>query len=86
MGREQPALSARNKIWVSLLVALVLAQIAASVFMSRGAPLTIANDLIQGSLLIVGTAAFLPNIRRSRSPSLHTRLFWILMSLGMFSG
>jgi len=84
MGREQPALSARNKIWVSLLVALVLAQIAASVFMSRGAPLTIANDLIQGSLLIVGTAAFLPNIRRSRSPSLHTRLFWILMSLGMF--
>jgi hypothetical protein len=49
----------------------------------RGEALTIASDLIQGSLLLVATAAFLPNTSRSRCPSLHIRLFWILMSVGM---
>jgi nitrogen-specific signal transduction histidine kinase len=77
-------LATRTKILVYLLAALVLAQVAVALIMSRGTTLTIANDLIQGSLLVVATAAFLPNISRSRSPSLHTRLFWILMSLGMF--
>jgi hypothetical protein len=55
-------LAARTKLWVSLLIALVVAQIAMSVLMPRGAALTIASDLIQGSLLLVATAAFLPNI------------------------
>jgi hypothetical protein len=50
---------------------------------ARGAALTIASDLIQGSLLLVATAAFLPNIARSRCPTVHIRLFWILMSAGM---
>lgn len=72
------------KVWISLLVALVLAQTAASLAMPKGDALTIASDLIQGSLLLVATAAYLPNISRSRSPSFHIRLFWILMSLGMF--
>lgn len=84
MVRESPALAARSKILVYLLAALVLAQVAVALIMSRGTALTIANDLIQGSLLIVATASFLPNISRSRNPSLHTRLFWILMSLGLF--
>ena len=34
-------------------------------------------------LLLVATAAFLPNTSRSRCPTLHIRLFWILMSAGM---
>ncbi|HKC00400.1 MAG TPA: histidine kinase dimerization/phospho-acceptor domain-containing protein [Terriglobales bacterium] len=72
-----------TKVWVSLLIALVLAQTAASLLMSRGSALTIASDLIQGSLLAVATAAFLPNTARSRCPTLHIRLFWILMSVGM---
>jgi nitrogen-specific signal transduction histidine kinase len=76
-------LAARTKIWFSVLVALVLAQIAASLFMSRGEALTIASDLIQGSLLAVATAAYLSNISRSRCPTFHVRLFWILMSVGM---
>src|SRR5258708_38155790 len=64
-------------------MALVLAQTAASLLMSRGSALTIASDLIQGSLLAVATAAFLPNTSRSRSTTFHIRLFWILMSVGM---
>ncbi|MFY9844505.1 MAG: histidine kinase dimerization/phospho-acceptor domain-containing protein [Terriglobales bacterium] len=75
---------ARTKIWVSLLVALVVAQTAASLLMPRGDALTIASDLIQGSLLLVATAAFLPNISRSRCATFQIRLFWILMSVGMF--
>ncbi len=76
-------MAALTKLWVSLLIGLVLAQTAASVFMPRGEALTIASDLIQGTLLLVATAAFLPNISRSRCPTLHIRLFWILMTVGM---
>jgi len=76
-------LAARTKLWVSTLVALVLAQTAASLLMPRGDALTIASDLIQGTLLLVATAAFLPNTSRSRCPTFQIRLFWILMSAGM---
>ncbi len=81
---EKSALATRTKVWVSLLVGLVLAQMAASLFMGRGAALTIASDLIGGSLLFLATVAFLPNTFRSRYPSFHIRLFWILMTAGMF--
>lgn len=76
-------MGALTKLWVCLLIALVLAQTAASLLMSRGNALTVASDLIGGSLLLVATAAFLPNTLRSRCPTLHMRLFWILMSVGM---
>ena len=76
-------MAALTKLWVSLLIALVLAQTAASLLMSRGNALTVASDLIGGSLLLVAAAAFLPNTLRSRCPTLHIRLFWILMSVGM---
>ncbi|MGA7288671.1 MAG: histidine kinase dimerization/phospho-acceptor domain-containing protein [Terriglobales bacterium] len=72
-----------TKLWLALLVTLVLAQTAASLLMSRGATLTIASDLIQGSLLLVATVAFLLNTSRLRCPTFHIRLFWILMSAGM---
>src|SRR5271169_4949283 len=51
--------------------------------MPRGDALMIASDLIQGGLLLVATATFLPNTARSRCPTLHIQLFWILMSVGM---
>jgi signal transduction histidine kinase len=76
-------LAARTKLWICLLIAPVLAQTVASLVMSRGAALTIASDLIQGTLLLVATAAFLPNIARWRCSTLQVRLFWILMSVGM---
>ena len=83
MGPEPFRLATLSKVWVSLLVALVLAQTAVSLLMPRSPALTIASDLIQGTLLLVATAAYLPNIARSRCPTLHIRLFWILMSVGM---
>jgi nitrogen-specific signal transduction histidine kinase len=76
-------LAVSTKLWVSVLIALVLAQTAASVLMPRGDALTIASDLIGGTLLLVATAAFLPNTVRSRCPTRHIRSFWILMSVGM---
>ncbi|MGD0509324.1 MAG: hypothetical protein ABSA27_16100, partial [Terriglobales bacterium] len=76
-------MAVRTKLWISLLVGLVLAQILASLLMRRGDALTIASDLIQGALLLVATAAYLPNTARERCPTLHIRLFWILMSAGM---
>ena len=76
-------MAARTKVWISLLVGLVLAQIAVSLLMPRGDALMVASDLIQIGLLLVATATFLPNTVRSRCPTLHIWLFWILMSLGM---
>jgi nitrogen-specific signal transduction histidine kinase len=83
MGAGYSALKTTTKLWLSLLVALVLAQTAASLLMSRGETLTIASDLIQGSLLLVATVAFWHNTSRSRCATFHIRLFWILMSVGM---
>ena len=76
-------LSVRDKLWSVLLVALVGAQFGVSLFMPRGDALTIASDLIQTALLLVATAAFFPNMFRSRYSSRRIRLFWILMTTGM---
>ena len=75
-------MSRRHQFWIAL-VTLTAAQVAASLFMRRGEALTIASDLIQGLLLLVATAAFLPWTSRHRTASTHTRIFWILMSGGM---
>jgi signal transduction histidine kinase len=75
--------AARTKLWVFVLIALVLAQMAAAVLMPRGYALAAANDLIQGALLLVAAVAFLLNTERTRCPTLHIRLFWILMSAGI---
>ena len=45
--------------------------------------MTIGSDLIQGALLVIGTAAYLPRTKRAQSSTFHTRLFWILMTTGM---
>lgn len=76
-------MSGRDKIWTFVLVGLVAAQLLISVFMQRGMTLTISSDLLYGSLLLLGTAAFIPNIFRAPAGS-RSRLFWILMSASMF--
>ena len=82
IGMEESLLSARDKLWTVLLFALVSAQLLISFFMQRGTGLTIASDLLQGTLLLLATTAFIPNILRAQ-PGSRSRLFWILMSLGM---
>jgi nitrogen-specific signal transduction histidine kinase len=77
-------LTARYRVWAGLLLALVAAQVAASVVMPFGNALTVANDLIQGALLLVVTAAFLSSTLAARQSSLHIRAFWFLMTAGMF--
>ncbi|MFY9558738.1 MAG: histidine kinase dimerization/phospho-acceptor domain-containing protein [Terriglobales bacterium] len=74
----------RDKLWILLLVSLVLAQATASLVIPRGDALTIISDLIQGTVLVIATAAFLPNTLAARSPGRSNRAFWILMSAGMF--
>lgn len=76
-------LARRNQFWIASLLSLVLAQVAASLFMPRGEALTITSDLIGSTLLLIATAAFLPKTHRARSNTFHTRLFWILMTTGM---
>ena len=76
-------LSSRLKLWTCLLAALVLAQIAVSLRMPRGETLTVTSDLIQSALLMVASAAFLPNTLRSRRSMPRARVFWILMTGSM---
>jgi signal transduction histidine kinase len=80
---ESRVVPPRIKLWCCLLAGLVLAQFAVSLRMPRGGTLTVTSDLIQSALLLVATAAFLPNTLRSRCSIPRTRGFWILMSAGM---
>jgi signal transduction histidine kinase len=70
-------------MWTISLVALVSGQLAISVLIGRGTTLTIASDLLQSALLLLACAAFVPNIFGCERGS-RARLFWILMSMGMF--
>ena len=67
-----------------MLALLVLAQATASLVIPRGDALIIASDWIGGTLLLMATAAFLPNTFAARNPSRRTRAFWILTFSGMF--
>ena len=73
----------RDKLWIVVLAVLVLALATASLVIPRGEGLTIVSDLIQGTLLLIAVAAFLPNTLPAHSPKRRTRAFWILMSAGM---
>ncbi len=76
-------LSFRTKLLSLLLAALVLAQIALSLLLSRGDTLTITSDLLQGALLLVALISFLPNALSTTFPRQRARIFWILMTVGM---
>jgi hypothetical protein len=73
----------RDKFWILMLALLVLAQATASLVIPRGDALIIVSDWIQSILLLMATAAFLPNTLASRSPSRRTRAFWVLTFSGM---
>ncbi|MBV9342649.1 MAG: HAMP domain-containing histidine kinase [Acidobacteria bacterium] len=76
-------MSARLKTWGLVLVCLVLAQSAASVFLpARTFALTAFSDLLQSALLLVAALSCVPHIVRTSGRS---RLFWLLMALGFTS-
>lgn len=66
-----------------MLAALVLAQTAMSLLMQRGVALTTASDVIQGTLLLVATVAFMANIRRDPRANRNSQRFWTLLSAGI---
>jgi len=76
-------LARRNQFWIASLVSLALAQVAVSLLLPRGEPLTIVSDIIQSALLLIAAAAYLPKTSRTQSKASNARLFWILMTTGM---
>jgi signal transduction histidine kinase len=76
-------MSARLKTWALVLVCLVLAQSAASIFLpARNFALTAFSDLLQSALLLAAALSCVPGILRTSGRS---RLFWLLMALGFTS-
>lgn len=66
--------------WVIGISALVCAHIAVSLLVPRSFVLTAFGDVLQNSIILACTVAFLNNFRKA-SPK--NRLFWGLMSLGL---
>ena len=73
-------MSERSKLWILAAGCFVFAQVCASILIAPGFALTIFSDVTQCILLLSGTAALLPNIRRNQG---RARLFWGLMTLGI---
>lgn len=68
----------RSKLWILAAGTLVCAQILASVTL-HGFALVAASDLAQLLLLLCGTLALVPIVRKSHG---RARIFWALMMLG----
>lgn len=68
------------KIWLVAACGLVLAQVVGSLFLRQNFALIALSDIIQSVLLLSGTLALLPNALASHG---RTRLFWVLMTLGV---
>lgn len=76
-------MSKQSQRWALVLVCLVVAQIGASLVLPRRSfALAALSDLLQCALLLCATLACSLNISRTARKS---RLFWILMSLGLGS-
>src|SRR5207244_12058902 len=73
-------MSRRARFCLVAISGFVFVQAAASLSLRSGFALTAASDLIQSALLLAGTLAFLTNALATRG---RTRLFWLLMSLGL---
>jgi signal transduction histidine kinase len=73
-------LSEHSKLWILAAGCFVFAQVCASILIPPGFALTIFSDVAQCILLLSATAALLPNIARNHG---QTRLFWVLMTLGI---
>ena len=74
-------MSERSKLWILAAGGLVFAQGCASLLIAPGFALNVFSDVTQCVLLLSGTAALLPNIRKNHG---RARLFWSLMTLGIF--
>jgi signal transduction histidine kinase len=74
-------LSERSKLWILAAGCLVFAQGCASLLIAPGFALNVFSDVTQCVLLLSGTAALLPNITKNHG---RTRLFWTLMTIGIF--
>jgi signal transduction histidine kinase len=70
----------RFKMWVWAAFALVLAQAAASLLLPRSFVLIAWSDITQFLLLLSGALALVPNILATHR---RTRLFWLMMTLGV---
>jgi len=66
--------------WAIGVGALVCVHVLISVFVPRGFGLTAFGDILQNAVLFAATVAFLSNIRTAAPKS---RLFWVLMGLGL---
>src|SRR5437899_961903 len=75
-------MSERSKAWGVGLVCLVVIQMAASLLSPRTFGLVVVSDIIQFVLLLSAALSCLPNILKNRR---RTRLFWLLMGLGLTS-
>src|SRR5438876_11135341 len=73
-------MSRRARFCLVAVSGFVFVQAAASLLLRSGFALTAASDLIQSALLLAGTLLFLTNALATRG---RTRLFWLLMSLGL---
>jgi signal transduction histidine kinase len=73
-------MSGRLKLWILAAAALVCAQALASLFLKPGFTLIALSDILQFILLLAGTISLLPSVLATRG---RTRLFWVLMALGM---
>jgi signal transduction histidine kinase len=75
-------MSKRSKAWIAGAACLVLAQATACLVLPHDFKLIALSDVVQTILLLSGTLSMLPNVFRTRG---RTRLFWILMTLGVAS-
>jgi signal transduction histidine kinase len=73
-------MSQRSRVWILAASGLVLAQVAASLVLPQDFRLIALSDIAQCILLLSGTLSFLPNVKSTHG---RTRLFWVLMTLGM---
>lgn len=74
-------MSKRSHLWLAAVAALLVALVAAAIILPRSFGLTACSDIVQCILLLSGAASFVPRVLRSRG---RTRLFWSLLTLGIF--
>ena len=80
---QHTAMSKRTQYWALVLLCLILGQLIASFIASpRSFALATSSDLLQCGLLLCAATACAWNIPRSTGRS---RLFWLLMSMGVGS-
>lgn len=71
----------RSTIWLTGVVGLLAALVAAAILLPRSFALTALSDVVQCFLLLSGAASFFPLVVRSQG---RIRLFWSLITLGLF--